>query len=92
MAELSFLIKGLIMGFSIAAPVGPIGLLCINRTLSHGRLAGLVAGLGAATADVVYGVVAAFSLTAVSTFLIGQEACSVLQVGFFSFTWVRGFS
>src|SRR6185436_6286836 len=43
--------RGLLIGFSIAAPVGPIGVLCIRRTLSDGRLSGLVSGLGAATAD-----------------------------------------
>ncbi len=68
--DLAFLLKGLIIGFSIAAPVGPIGLLCIQRTLSYGRLSGLTTGLGAATADSLYGAVAAFGLSAVSGFLI----------------------
>ena len=52
------LVKGLAMGLSIAAPVGPIGVLCIRRTLDRGRLSGLVSGLGAATADLVYGSIA----------------------------------
>ena len=51
-------LKGVLIGFSIAAPVGPIGVLCIMRTLNGGRLSGLVTGLGAATADGVYGCVA----------------------------------
>lgn len=68
--DLAFPLKGLIIGFSIAAPVGPIGLLCIQRTLSYGRLSGLVTGLGAATADGLYGAVAAFGLSAISGFLI----------------------
>jgi threonine/homoserine/homoserine lactone efflux protein len=63
---------GLILGFSIAAPVGPIGVLCIRRTLAEGRLAGLLTGLGAATADAVYGSIAAFGLTAATSFLLGQ--------------------
>ncbi len=63
-------IKGALLGFSIAAPVGPIGLLCIQQSLSRGRQAGLACGLGAATADAVYGSVAAFGLTAVSAYLI----------------------
>ncbi len=71
--EITFLIKGLIIGFSIAAPVGPIGILCIQRTISHGRKSGLYTGLGAATADGLYGAIAAFGLTIVSTFLVGEQ-------------------
>ena len=56
--------KGIVLGFSIAAPVGPIGVLCIRRTLAEGRLVGFVSGLGAATADLFYGGLAAFGLTA----------------------------
>jgi threonine/homoserine/homoserine lactone efflux protein len=70
---LSFLIKGVIIGFSIAAPVGPIGVLCIRRSLADGRQMGLATGLGAATADGVYGCVAGFGLTAISSFLVGQK-------------------
>ncbi len=69
----SFLLQGLLIGFSIAAPVGPIGVLCIRRSLADGPRAGLVVGLGAATADAAYGCVAAFGLTAVSSFLVGQQ-------------------
>jgi threonine/homoserine/homoserine lactone efflux protein len=68
-----FFLKGLLIGFSIAAPVGPIGLLCIQRTITYGRRSGLVTGLGAATADGLYGAVAAFGLTAISGFLVGQQ-------------------
>lgn len=64
--------EGLAVGFSIAAPVGPIGVLCIQRTLGRGRLSGLLTGLGAATADGFYGAVAAFGLTFVSSFLVGH--------------------
>ena len=67
------LIKGIIIGFSIAAPVGPIGVLCIRRSLSEGRSSGLATGLGAASADALYGCIAGFGLTAVSNFLIGQR-------------------
>ncbi|MFH2103993.1 MAG: LysE family transporter [Chloroflexota bacterium] len=67
------LIKGLVIGFSIAAPVGPIGVLCIRRTLSDGRLAGFISGLGAASADAVYGCIAAFGLTFISSFLVEQQ-------------------
>ncbi len=70
---LNFLIKGVIIGFSIAAPVGPIGVLCIRRSLAEGRQMGLVTGLGAATADAVYGCIAGFGLTAISSFLVSQK-------------------
>lgn len=69
----AFLLKGIIIGFSIAAPVGPIGVLCIRRTLSSGRISGFVSGLGAATADAFYGSVAGFGLTFISSFLIHQQ-------------------
>lgn len=65
--------RGVMLGFAIAAPVGPIGLLCIRRSLSYGAMAGLLSGLGAATADGVYGAVAAFGLAVVSNFLTDQS-------------------
>jgi threonine/homoserine/homoserine lactone efflux protein len=65
-------LRGLLIGFSIAAPVGPIGVLCIRRTLAQGRIYGLVSGLGAATADACYGSIAALGLTLISAFLIDQ--------------------
>jgi threonine/homoserine/homoserine lactone efflux protein len=70
----SLFLRGLILGLSIAAPVGPIGVLCIRRTLAQGRSYGLVSGLGAATADAVYGCVAGFGLTFVSGFLVDQQS------------------
>jgi threonine/homoserine/homoserine lactone efflux protein len=71
--DISFLLRGLIIGFSIAAPVGPIGVLCIRRTLAEGRASGLVSGLGAATADAIYGCIAGFGLTFISGILISQQ-------------------
>src|SRR5215212_10024460 len=71
--DTSLLLKGLLIGFSIAAPVGPIGVLCIRRTLAQGRAAGLVSGLGAASADAVYGCIAGFGLTFISGLLISQQ-------------------
>ncbi len=76
---LNFLLTGLVVGLSIAAPVGPIGLLCIRRSLEQGRVVGLVTGLGAATADSAYGCIAGFGLTAVSAFLLAHV--SLLRVG-----------
>src|SRR5918997_6693891 len=82
----------MLIGFAIAAPVGPIGVLCIRRTLAEGRLSGLVSGLGAATADAVYGAVAALGLTFVTEFLIGGEAWLRLVGGaFLVFIGVRTF-
>lgn len=69
MDSTAFFIKGMILGFSIAAPVGPIGILCIKRTLSGGMIQGLLSGLGAAAADACYGFLAAFGITAVSELL-----------------------
>ena len=66
-------IRGLFLGFSIAAPVGPIGLLCIRRTLSEGRRSGFISGLGAASADAVYGAVAAFGLAAALSWLTAWQ-------------------
>lgn len=70
---MDFLLRGLIIGVSIAAPVGPIGLLCIQRTVIQGHTSGFVSGLGAATADAVYGSVAGFGLDLVSNFLINPR-------------------
>ena len=73
MPEIFILLKGLLIGLSIAAPVGPIGVLCIKRSLGHGMAAGLATGLGAATADGFYGAVAGFGLATISGFLMAQQ-------------------
>jgi threonine/homoserine/homoserine lactone efflux protein len=73
MTDVFLLLKGLLIGLSIAAPVGPIGLLCIKRSLEHGLAAGLATGLGAATADAFYGAVAGFGLASISSFLTAQQ-------------------
>ncbi|MZQ82540.1 LysE family transporter [Paenibacillus sp. 5J-6] len=67
------LLKGILLGLSIAAPVGPIGILCIRRTITLGRLHGFLSGLGAATADAFYGFIAGFGLTLVTSFLLDQK-------------------
>src|SRR5204862_36503 len=68
-----YFLKGCVIGFSIAAPVGPVGVLCIRRTLAGGMLRGLASGLGAATADAAYGCIAGVALTAIADFLVGQR-------------------
>jgi len=72
-------LKSALIGLSIAAPVGPIGLLCIQRTLDHGSRVGLATGLGAAVADALYGAIGAFGVTAVIAVLTGAR--TLLAVG-----------
>jgi len=86
------LLRGFLIGLSIAAPVGPIGVLCIRRTLSNGKLAGFLSGMGAATADMVYGAIAAFGLTIVTNLLIKNAywlqvigGCFLLYLGIKTF-------
>jgi threonine/homoserine/homoserine lactone efflux protein len=69
----SYLLKGFVIGFSLALPVGPIALLCIRRTLARGPASGVVSGLGAAAADGVYGSIAAFGITFISNFLFSHS-------------------
>ena len=71
--DLTLLIKGIGLGLAIAAPVGPIGVLCIRRTLAYGRLSGWVSGLGAATADALYGCLAALGFTLATPLIDGTS-------------------
>lgn len=80
-ADLFF--KGLLLGFSIAAPVGPIGVLCIRRTLAGGTVSGFVTGLGTAAADAVYGLIAALGLTAAAALLVDHQTYLRLGGGLF---------
>jgi threonine/homoserine/homoserine lactone efflux protein len=66
-------VKGLIVGFALAAPVGPIAALCVQRTIARRWMAGFVSGLGAAVADGLYGLIAAFGATFISEFLISEH-------------------
>lgn len=70
---LELFLKGLVIGIAIAAPVGPIGLLCIQRSLHDGFKVGLMTGMGAALADGTYGLIAGFGLTAVSSLLVAHQ-------------------
>lgn len=70
--------KSVVIGLSIAAPVGPIGLLCIRNTLQHGWLRGLCCGLGAATADSIYGLLAACGVA--SLVLLLPQFCATLKL------------
>jgi threonine/homoserine/homoserine lactone efflux protein len=73
----SLLPRGVVIGLSVAAPVGPMAILCMRRTLAQGRVAGFVSGLGIATADACYGAIAAFGLTSIADTLVDQN------------TWIR---
>ncbi len=73
LSDLPLLLKGGAIGLAISVPVGPIGVLCIQRTLAGGRIVGLVSGLGAATADAIYAAVAALGLVFISETLIGRQ-------------------
>ncbi len=81
--DISFFIRGLLIGLSIAATVGPMSVLCIQRTLNKGQLYGLVSGLGIATADGVYGSIAAYGLTLITNFLIHEQIWIRLIGGLF---------
>jgi threonine/homoserine/homoserine lactone efflux protein len=81
--DLSLFLRGILVGVAIAVPVGPIGVLCVRRTILRGPISGLVSGLGAAVADTVFGCVAALGLTAVSDALIQHQTWLKLGGGAF---------
>ena len=78
----SLLLRGLVVGFAIAASPGPIFFLCLRRTLAQGWLRGVVAGLGVATGDGTYGALAAFGVAAVTSVLVVQRRWLGLIGGF----------
>jgi threonine/homoserine/homoserine lactone efflux protein len=83
LADIWLLLKGAGIGFAVAAPVGPIGMLCIRTTLERGRVAGFAAGLGAAVADAVYGTIGVLGVTAISGYIEAQRFWLELGGGFF---------
>lgn len=89
---LGFLLKGMLVGVVIALPVGPVGVLCIRRTLLHGRLAGFLSGLGAATADAAFGVIAGFGLTFAADLLLDyQDWLRLAGAGFLLYVGISAF-
>jgi len=89
---LVFFLKGVAVGAIIAVPVGPVGVLCLHKSIFEGPLAGLVAGLGAASADTVFGIIAAFGLSFISQWLLGYQGplraaggCYLLYAGAHAF-------
>ena len=81
--DLTFLARGVGIGFAVAMAVGPISLLTMRRTIAHGRVYGLVSGLGVASADASYGGIAAFGLTAITAVLVGARTALALVGGAF---------
>jgi threonine/homoserine/homoserine lactone efflux protein len=79
----SLFFRSVLIGLAIAAPVGPVGVLCIRRSLAFGRASGFASGLGAATADALYGGIAAFGLTVVVDLIMGQRLTLQLFGGAF---------
>ena len=71
--ETGAFINGIIIGIALAAPVGPIAFVCIQRSLAYGRMHGIASGLGIATADTFYAAVTAFGLALISDFLLARQ-------------------
>ncbi len=82
-ALLYLFLQSIVIGISIAAPVGPIGVLCVRRTLAQGMLVGIITGLGAASADALYALVAASGLVLVAAFLVSNQLWIRLAGGAF---------
>jgi threonine/homoserine/homoserine lactone efflux protein len=83
LTDVWLLLKGAIIGFAVAAPVGPIGMLCIRTTLERGRVAGFAAGVGAAVADAIYGTIGVLGVTAISGIIEAQRQWLELGGGIF---------
>ena len=86
------LLQSAVLGLSIAAPVGPIGILCIRRSIVDGQAAGFICGLGAATADAIYGALGGFALTGISAWLVrGHVWMTVIGSGFLLYLGAQTF-
>lgn len=73
MPYISILLKCLFIGFAIAAPIGSVGILCINRALHDGFKSAFITGLGAAVGDTIFGCIAAFGLTVIADFITNEQ-------------------
>lgn len=71
--EVEFLLKGLVVGFLASVPLGPVGVLCIQRTINKGKLSGMFSGMGSATVDAFFALVAALGLTYIINFIEEQQ-------------------
>jgi threonine/homoserine/homoserine lactone efflux protein len=82
-AALLHFLQGFLIGFALAAPVGPVGILCIRRSITYGRLVGFLSGMGAAFADGIFGLVAALGITSITSFITRHETAFQLTGGLF---------
>jgi len=94
LSNIWLLLKGAGIGFAVAAPVGPIGMLCIRTTLERGRVAGFAAGIGAAVADAIYGAIGVLGVAAISGIIEAQRfwlelGGGIFVIGFGIHLWVR---
>ncbi|MFZ6676613.1 LysE family translocator [Undibacterium sp. Tian12W] len=87
--EWDLFFKAVLIGLSIAAPVGPIGLLCIQRTLAYGMRTGFVSGMGAACADAVYGAIGAFGMVAITDYFVALSTPLAIAGAVF-LAWMGG--
>jgi len=71
--DLLLLLKGLAIGFGMAVPIGPVGVLCIRKTLADGHTRGYIIGIGGATADALFASIAAFGISFISNAIATQE-------------------
>lgn len=87
---IEFVMKGIIIGLSVAIPIGPVALLCMRNTIAYGLLAGIISGIAASTAYVIYASIAGFGLTAISDFLIHNKiVISMLGGGFLIYLGIK---
>ena len=87
--------KGMLIGMVASAPMGPVGILCVQRTLNKGRLYGFVTGIGAAVSDIIYAGITGFGMAFVMDFINNEQnkfylqiIGSVLLLGFGVYTWI----
>ncbi len=71
--DISFIIQGITIGILVSVPVGPVAVLAIQRSLNKGFKSGFITGIGAASADIIYAVIAGFGITFISDFLIDNQ-------------------
>ncbi len=81
--SIDIIFKGILVGLSVSVPLGPIGVLCIQRTLNKGYISGIISGTGASFADIIYAVIAGFGITFISDFLIAQQSIIRIVGGLF---------
>jgi len=77
---LDFIFKGMLIGMIASAPMGPVGVLCVQRTLKKGRWYGFVTGIGAAASDIIYAGITGFGMAFVMDFVNNQQTRFYLQI------------